>query len=309
MSDLHDIAIVGAGPGGLCAALYCLRAGLSVVLVDRGSPGGQLSNTEAVENYLGIQYMGGPELAAQMAEHVQALGLEVTFAGVDSMTKDSDGFFTLHTDTAPAEVRAKAVIASMGSHPRYLEVPGELEYRTGGVSYCATCDGFFFRGKDVVVIGGGNAAVEEAVYLSKIVKTVTVIHRRDELRAQKVLQDHAFAAPNVSFVWDTVVEEIGGEGGRVTGVNTLNKKTAERGSIPCHGVFIYVGNLPNSELCRGVCDTDENGYVLVDLMMRTSVPGLFAAGDMRVQSVRQIASAVGDGATAACAAIPYVNLL
>jgi len=307
VSELLDVAIIGAGPGGLCAGLYCKRAGLSVAVLDMGLPGGQTNNTEAVENYLGIEYIEGPALAQQMAAHCASIGVGTTYANVQGLARDDDGFFTISTEDEPA--RAKAVIAAMGSHPRYLGVPGEQEYRMGGVSYCATCDGFFYRGKDVVVIGGGSAAVEEAVYLAKIVKSVRVIHRRDQLRAQQVLQDHAFAMPNIRFVWDTIVEEIAGEGGRVKGAKTLNKKTGVQGWEPCDGIFIYVGNLPNSEPLRGVCELDENGYAVVNLMMETSVKGLYAIGDLRVQSVRQIASAVGDGAAAAVAAVAYVNTL
>lgn len=303
----YDVAIIGAGPGGLCAALYCVRAGLETLLLDRGPAGGQINNSEAVENYLGIESLDGPALAAQMAEHCRRLGIEPTYGSVERVTKDDDRLLTVHTDSGP--FRAKAVILATGSHPRYLGVPGEQEYRMGGVSYCATCDGFFYRGKDVVVVGGGDAAVEEAIYLAKIVNSVRVIHRRDQLRAQQILQDHAFAMPNISWLWDTIVEEIAGEAGRVTGVHVLNKKTGERRFEPCHGVFIYVGNLPNSEAVRGLCDMDENGYVIVDRMMATSVPGLYAIGDVRVESVRQIASAVGDGATAACGAVAYVNTL
>jgi len=307
VAELLDVAIIGAGPGGLCAGLYCKRAGLSVAVLDMGLPGGQTNNTEAVENYLGIKYIEGPALAQQMAEHCASIGVETTYANVQRVSRDDEGLFTIATEDEP--IRARAVIASTGSHPRYLGVPGEQEYRMGGVSYCATCDGFFYRGKDVIVIGGGSAAVEEAVYLAKIVNSVRVIHRRDQLRAQQVLQDHAFAMPNIEFVWDTIVEEIVGEGGRVKGVKTLHKKTGERGLEECHGVFIYVGNLPNSEALRSVCELDENGYAVVNLMMETSVKGLYAIGDVRVRSVRQIASAVGDGATAAVAAVAYVNSL
>ncbi len=308
MSELTDVAIVGAGPGGLCAALYCVRAGLSVSLLDKGSPGGQTNNTEAVENYLGLDYVEGPEMAQRMAAHVAKVGVEPTFASIERITRDEDGFFSCHIDGEEPH-RAKCVIVGTGSTPRYLGVPGELEHRMGGVSYCATCDGFFYRGKDVLVVGGGDAAVEEAIYLAKITNSVKVIHRRDQLRAQKVLQDQAFTFANIEFVWDTIVEEIVGENGRVTGVSTFNKKTEARGFLAANGVFIYVGNLPNSQCLQDVAEMDDYGYVIVDRMMRTSVPGLFAIGDMRVESVRQIASAVGDGATAAVAAVSYVNTL
>jgi len=307
MPEVHDVAIVGAGPGGLCAALYCVRAGLSVILLDKGSPGGQTNNTEAVENYLGFDYLEGPALAQRMAEHVAKVGVEPTFASVERIARE-DGLLACHIEGGEP-IRAKSVIVGTGSTPRYLGVPGEREYRMGGVSYCATCDGFFYRGKDVIVVGGGDAAVEEAIYLAKITNSVKVIHRRDQLRAQKVLQDQAFTFENIGFVWDTIVEEIVGENGRVTGVKTFNKKTEERGLLSANGVFIYVGNLPNSQCLQGVVEMDENGYVVVDRLMRTSEPGVFAIGDMRVESVRQITSAVGDGATAAVAAVSYVNTL
>ena len=306
MAELFDVVIVGAGPGGLCAALYCTRAGLTSVILDRGPAGGQINNTEAVENYLGIIHSEGPELAQKMTEHVAALGIEVTYANVEKVTREEDGAFTVHTD-GDDEFRGRACIYCAGSHPRYLGVPGEQEYRTGGVSYCATCDGFFYKGKDVVVVGGGDAAIEESIYLTKIVNTVRCVHRRDELRAQQVLQDRAFEKENFGVTWHSIVEEIVGENGRVTGVRLLNKKTGERTLVSCDGVFIYVGNLPNSEAVRDLVDTDENGYVVVDHLMRSSVPGLYAIGDVRIDSVRQIASAVGDGATAAVAAVAYVN--
>jgi thioredoxin reductase (NADPH) len=306
VSDLYDVAIVGAGPGGLTSALYCVRAGLRVVLLDRGSVGGQINNTEAVENYLGFDNVGGSELAQRMGEHVARLGVEMTYAGIDRVSRDDGKTFACHADDGTVYT-AKATIICTGSHPRYLEVPGEQEYRMGGVSYCATCDGFFYRGKDVAVVGGGNAAVEEAIYLAKICGSVSVIHRRDQLRAQQILQDQAFATPNIRFVWGSVVEEIVGEGGKVSGVRTLHRTTGEQGLLPCQGVFIYVGNLPNSECVRDLVECDENGYVVVDRMMETSQRGCFAIGDVRVESVRQIASAVGDGATAAVAAVSYVN--
>lgn len=308
MPETQDVLILGAGPGGLCSALYCTRAGLSSVLLDRGPAGGQINNTEAVENYLGVDYMEGPEMAQAMAAHVERLGIEVTYGNVEKVTREDDGTFVVHTD-GEDKFHGKACIIGTGSHPRYLGVPGEKEYRMGGVSYCATCDGFFFKDKDVVVVGGGDAAIEESIYLSKIVNSVRCIHRRDELRAQQVLQDRAFEKDNFSVVWDTVVEEIVGENGRVTGVNVLNKKTGETDRLSCDGVFIYIGNLPNSEPVRDLVDTDENGYVIVDHMMQSSVEGLYAIGDVRIESVRQIASAVGDGATAAVAAVAYVNAL
>ncbi len=273
MPEVHDVAIVGAGPGGLCAALYCVRAGLSVILLDKGSPGGQTNNTEAVENYLGFDYLEGPALAQRMAEHVAKVGVEPTFASVERIARE-DGLLACHIEGGEP-IRAKSVIVGTGSTPRYLGVPGEREYRMGGVSYCATCDGFFYRGKDVIVVGGGDAAVEEAIYLAKITNSVKVIHRRDQLRAQKVLQDQAFTFENIGFVWDTIVEEIVGENGRVTGVKTFNKKTEERGLLSANGVFIYVGNLPNSQCLQGVVEMDENGYVVVDRLMRTSEPGVF----------------------------------
>lgn len=305
MPEVHDVLILGAGPGGLTAALYCARAGLSVALLDRGSPGGQINNTEAVENYLGLEFVEGPELAAKMGAHVEGFGVALTWASVESVTH-ADGVFTVHCEGGEEHV-GRAVILGTGSHPRYLGVVGEQEYRMGGVSYCATCDGFFYKGKDVVVIGGGNAAVEEAIYLAKIVNSVTVVHRRDQLRAQQVLQEQAFATPGIRFVWDSVVDEIVGEGGRVTGVRVRNVKTGAEDRLDCQGVFIYVGNLPNNETFRELVETDENGYVIVDLLMQTSLPGCFAIGDVRIASVRQIASAVGDGATAAVAAVTYVN--
>ncbi len=303
MGDVSDVVILGAGPAGLSAAIYAARGGLSLRVLEKLLPGGQVTNTDRVENYLGFpQPIPGGELASRMAEHAARFGINPEMAEALAVRREDD---LLVVKTPEGEVAARTVIVCTGARQRKLGVPGEEELRGGGVSYCATCDGFFFKNQEVVVVGGGDSALEEAIYLSGICKKVRVIHRRDALRAVRALQDEAFSRENIEFVWNTVVEEILGEEGKVRAVRTKNVKTGEVGEIATSAVFIYVGLVPNSDCVKELCELDEAGFVKTDMFMHTSARGVFAAGDVRAGNYRQIAMAVGDGATAATSAIRY----
>lgn len=302
-----DAIIIGAGPAGLAAALYTSRGNLSTLVLEKGPSGGQIALTEAVENYPGFpDPETGPELADRMQRQCEKFGAEVKNATVSEIRVNDDGSFTVIADRK--ELRALTVICSMGADPRKLGVPGEENNVGTGVSYCATCDGAFFRNKKVVVVGGGDAAVEESLFLTRYASSVTIIHRRDQLRATKVLQDRAFKHEKIGFIWDTVVEEIVSEG-VVKAVKLKNVKTGEQSDFSTDGVFIFVGHIPNTSLVKDLVDIDDHNLIKVDLWMRTKIPGLFACGDCRTESSRQMASAVGDGVTAAIAATKYVDEL
>jgi len=301
----YDVIIVGAGPAGLAAGLYTARMDLKTVIVDRGPIGGQLLNTELIEDYPGFESILGSELATKMGDHSRKFGVEVReFDPVAEI--DTDGQDRVVRLESGQELRAKALIMAAGGLPRYLEVPGEKEYWGRGVSYCAVCDGAFFKGEQLAVVGGGDAAVEEGDFLTRYASKVYIIHRRNELRAQPILVDRARANPKIEFIFDAHVKEIAGNG-KVTGVRFEQKgKLAE---LPVGGVFIFVGFVPNSGLLKVHVDHDEAGYILTDRNMQTSVPGIWAVGDVRAQLTKQIATAVGDGTTAAVAAAAYVTSL
>jgi len=298
-----DVIIVGGGPAGLAAGLYAARMDLRTVLVDRGPLGGQLHNTELIEDYPGIESILGPELALKMSEHARKFGLDareyepVTSIGVDGDEKvvilDSGG-----------ELRAPAVIMAAGGLPRKLEVPGEEELAGRGVSYCAVCDGAFFKNEVLAVVGGGDAALEEGDFLTRYASRVHIIHRRDEFRAQPILQDRARANKKIDFILDAKVSEIAGEG-KVASIRY--DRDGEAFELPVGGVFIFVGFTPNSDILKVHVDHDAAGYILTKADMSTSVEGLWAVGDVRAQLTKQIATAVGDGTTAAVAASAYVS--
>ena len=295
-----DIVIIGGGPAGLTAAIYAGRGQLDTVVLERGLPGGQIAQTEEVENDPGFdEAVSGPELAQRMLRQAEKFGARVVMDEVQEVTREDDAFLVRGFE---ATYHAKAVIVATGATPRRLGVPGEDEFYGRGVSTCATCDGFFYRGKHVVVVGGGDAAVEEGGFLTKFAETVTVIHRRDELRANKVAQQRAFANPKMRFVWNTVVDEVLGEDGRVTGVRTRDVVTGATGTIAADGVFIYVGHVPNTDYLRGVVKLRESGYVDVRDEIYTDVEGLFAAGDVSDEVYRQLSTSVGAGTRAAMAA-------
>lgn len=302
----YDIVIVGGGPGGLTAGLYASRANRKTVLIEKFFPGGQIANTEEVEDYPGFELIKGSDLASKMTEHAKHFGLEIVSDEVTEVYSDGDRRIVL---TASNDIyRAKAVIISTGGSPNRLNVPGEREFAGRGVSYCAICDGAFFKDQVIAVAGGGDAAVEEGIFLTKFGSKVHIIHRRGELRAQKVIQKRAFNNPKINFVWDTVVDSINGDS-KVRSLSLRNVKTGEKSTLEVGAIFIFVGFVPNSGISREPLEKDNNGYIVTDSRMETSVKGVFACGDVRSQMVRQITNAVGDGTTAAVAAEKYIEAL
>ena len=296
-----DVVIIGGGPAGLTAGIYAGRGQLDAVILEKGLPGGQIAQTEEVENYPGFdEAVSGPELSQRMVRQAEKFGARIVMEEVEALEGNADlGFLVRGYD---ADYRAKAVILATGANPRRLGVPGEDDFYGRGVSTCATCDGFFYRGRRVVVVGGGDAAVEEGLFLTKFADEVTVVHRRDELRANKASQDRAFANPKMRWVWSTVVEEVLGEDGMVSGVRTKNLTTGETAALPTDGVFVYVGHEPNTAFLDGVVDLRPNGYVDVRDEILTSAEGIFAAGDVADEVYRQLGTSVGAGTRAAMAA-------
>ena len=306
MAKKYDVIVIGAGPGGLTAGLYDSRANLSVLILDRGIYGGQMNNTAEVENYPGFKSILGPDLAEKMYQGATQFGAEYAYGSVEKVEVNGD-LKQVITDSETYE--APVVIIATGSQYRKLGVEGEAEYAGRGVSYCAVCDGAFFKDQPLAVIGGGDSAVEEGVYLAKLASNVNIIHRRDQLRAQKILQERAFANDKIDFTWDTVVTKINGDGQKVTSVSTHNKKTGEDGELKVNGVFIYVGVIPLSEPFKELGITDEQGWIKTDELMQTSLPGVYAIGDVRAKELRQITTAVGDGSIAGQQAFNYLESL
>lgn len=303
----YDIVVVGAGPGGLCAGLYAARAQRKVICLEKYLPGGQIANTEEVEDYIGFDLISGSELAMRMADHAKKFGLEIGSEEVEEIYVDGDE--RVVQCASGTTYRAKAVILATGGSPVKLNVPGEKEYSGRGVSYCAICDGAFFRDQVIAVVGGGDAAVEEAAFLTKFGSKVYVIHRRNELRAQKIIQQRAFDNPKIEFIWDTVIESINGDGKKVSNLSLRNIKSGESSTLDAGACFVFVGFRPNSSLTREELRKDAGGYIITDEKMETSIPGIYACGDVRAQLVRQITNAVGDGTTAAVAAEKYIEAL
>lgn len=299
-TSTHDLIIVGGGPAGLCAAMYAGRGMLDAVLLERGLPGGELLNTELIEDYPGFDSILGRDLAKKMADHAVKFGARIEQANVESIAKTDDGWFDVST-TGGAHYRAPAVLLTAGGTPNKLGIPGEQEYAGRGVSYCAVCDGAFFKGETLAVIGGGDAAVEEADYLTKYASKVYVIHRRDEFRASRLLQERLFANPKIEVVWNKVVREIRGGPQGATELALEDTVSGEASTLPIGGVFVFIGFTPNTGLVRGHFDHDPSGYIMTDTNMQTSIPGLYAAGDLRIQVTRQITTAVGDATTAVIA--------
>jgi thioredoxin reductase (NADPH) len=306
VGERFDVIIVGAGPAGLAAGLYAARMNLRAVLVDQGPPGGQLLNTELIEDYPGFESILGSDLAIRMAEHARNFGLDIReFEPVRDI--DLEGSHTkVVTLESGSELRAPAVILAAGGLPRKLQVPGELEFAGRGVSYCAVCDGAFFRGQELAVVGGGDAALEEGDFLTRYASRVTILHRRDQFRAQPILQARARANPKIQFVLNAQVSEIHGDE-KVGGLRYVQDGVEK--DLPVGGVFIFVGFLPNSQLLKPHVEHEAAGYLVTDRNMQTSIPGIWAVGDVRAQLTKQIATAVGDGTTAAVAASQYVDHL
>jgi thioredoxin reductase (NADPH) len=304
MSKVYDVAIIGGGPAGLAAGLYASRAKMDAVIIEKGKWGGQAATTEELENYPGsMEHPTGPKVMERMKIQAEAFGTEC-------LKEEVTGFdFSEQIKTvklSKGEIKAKTIIYATGAQPMLLGAPGELEFRGKGVSYCATCDADFFTELDVVVIGGGDAAVEEAIYLTKFAEKVTIVHRRDEFRAAKSIVENAMQNDKISVIWNTVVEEIYGDG-IVEGVKMKNTKTGEVSDFRTDGVFVFVGTKPITETIKGLVDMDAKGYIIADEEMRTSVEGVYVAGDVRVKSLRQVITACADGAIAAVNAEKYIE--
>lgn len=303
---MYDLIIIGGGPGGLTAGIYAGRANLKTLVIEKGLPGGQMQNTLEIDNYPGFQRTTGVELSDLMYQHM--LEFEVGFKQAEVRSVELKAEIKKVNLSNGESFLARAVILASGAQPRKLDVPGEQEFAGRGVSYCATCDGAFFRGKKVVVVGGGDSAVEEGIFLTRFASTVSIVHRRNQLRAAPILQARAFANDRINFIWDSVVEEIIGDN-RVTQVKIKNVKTNDMHMVNTDGVFIYVGLLPNTDYLNGTDMLDENGYIETDHRMATKNPGVFAVGDVRNTNLRQIVTAAGDGALAAMSAYYYLESL
>lgn len=301
---MYDLIIIGAGPAGLTAGIYAARGGLKTGIIEMGMPGGQAAATEKIENYPGFpEGIGGYELMDKFHQQAQKYGAEFIFEQVRKLEL-LDRNKKVITDSQTYE--ARAIIIAAGSQPRPLGVPGEDVFHGRGVSYCATCDGAFFKGKKVAVVGGGDAALEEGVYLTKFVDEVTIVHRRTGFRASQILVDRAKNNPKVRFELDTVIEEVLGKE-KVEGVRVRNTKTAITKNLNVDGVFVYVGTQPNDMFLHGELRVDERGYIFTDNLLKTNIPGVFAAGDIRNTTLRQVATAVGDGALAAVEVEKYLS--
>jgi thioredoxin reductase (NADPH) len=301
--ERYEVLIIGGGPAGLTAGLYTSRAGLKSLLVERGIVGGQIINATLVENYPGFpQGISGAELGSLMHQQAVKYGLEIMTAEVTGIARGQP----YNISTTEGDFEATVIIIAAGSEYRKLGVRGEERLLGHGVSYCATCDGFFFRDQEVAVVGGGDTAITDALELTRHVKKVYVIHRRDQLRAGQVLQQRAFAEPKLDFVWNTVVEEVLGDK-VMEELKLHNVKTGQHSTLKVAGVFVAVGLMPNSRNFFNIVDLDDAGYIITDETMATSTPGIFAAGNIRRNSPRQIGAAVGDGVTAAMSAFKYVQ--
>lgn len=299
----YDLIIIGAGPAGLTAGLYASRARLNVLLLEKAVPGGQIIVTDWIENYPGFpEGISGFDLAEKMKENAIKFGLKIETAEVHSLNFDNDVKQVVLKDKT---LSAKSVIIASGASPRKLGI-GEDKFMGKGISFCATCDAPFFKDKTVVAVGGGDTAVQESVYLTKFAKKVYLVHRRDELRAEKILQERAFSNDKIEIVWDTVVTGVSGLFG-IENVHIKNVKTNEESTIQANGCFIWVGILPNTSFLNDAVKTDEFGFIFADQKMETSVPGVFAVGDVRTTPLRQVSTAVGDGAIGAVSAEHYIE--
>ncbi|GAB3801363.1 thioredoxin-disulfide reductase [Virgibacillus kimchii] len=303
---MYDVIIAGAGPAGMTAAVYASRANLDTLMIERGIPGGQMANTEDVENYPGYDHILGPDLSNKMFEHAKKFGAEYAYGDIKEVI-DNGNYKTVIA--GQKEYKTRALIITTGAQYKKLGIPGEEELGGRGVSYCAVCDGAFFKERHLIVVGGGDSAVEEGIYLTRFADKVTVVHRRDELRAQKILQDRAFDNSKIDFIWDTVVKKINEKDGKVGSVTLHNNKTGNEYDHEIDGVFVYIGMVPLNEPFLSLGITNDEGYIPTNEYMETNIKGIFAAGDIREKSLRQIVTATGDGSIAAESAIKYVENL
>lgn len=306
--NIYDLTIIGGGPAGLTAGIYGARAGLKTVILEKLVPGGQVVTTDVVENYPGFpEPISGYEVIEKMVEQATRFGVEIQSREVVGI-KTSGGNSYKTITLSDGSISAMAVIVATGAEHRRLGIPGENRFWGRGVSCCATCDGMFYKDKEVIVVGGGDTAVKEALFLTKFASKVTLVHRRDRLRATKILQDRILANDKVKYAWESVVEEIMGDD-KVEAVRLKSVKDGKGNILECNGVFVFVGFIPNTEFLKGIVNMDERGYIIADENMATSVPGVFACGDARKKLLRQIITACGEGATAAYAAEIYIENL
>jgi len=304
--ETFDVIIVGGGPAGLAAGLYCNRAALKTVLLEKGLLGGQIAISKEVENYPGVEGITGFDLAEKLVHHAQSFGLRIVQQEIAAVNA-GPGLHSVRLSNGDL-LDAIALILALGGTARKLGIPGEAEYLGSGVSYCATCDGFFFRDKTVVVVGGGDTAVEEALYLSRLAKKVFLVHRKNTLRASQILQGRLLTRPGIEIIWDTIITEIRGNGNTVEAVSLENVVTGAKGELATEGVFIFIGYSPNNLLIPPGIRINELGFVITNDKCETSVPGIFAAGDIRQKFANQIVVAAADGCIAALAAAHYVEV-
>ncbi|WP_042476555.1 thioredoxin-disulfide reductase [Bacillus ndiopicus] len=303
---IYDVVIIGAGPAGMTAAVYASRANLSTLMIERGIPGGQMANTEEVENYPGFDHILGPELSTKMFEHAKKFGAEYAYGDVTEII-DGEQYKTIIS--GKKEYKTRSIIITTGAEYKKMGIPGEQELGGRGVSYCAVCDGAFFKQKNLIVVGGGDSAVEEGVYLTRFAEKVTIVHRRDKLRAQKILQDRAFANEKVDFIWNATVKEINEDNGKVGSVTLVSTVDGTETNVKTDGVFVYIGMVPLTAPFAHLNILNEAGYVVTNEKMETAVPGIFAAGDVRDKMLRQIVTATGDGSIAAQSAQHFIEEL
>jgi thioredoxin reductase (NADPH) len=303
---IYDVIIIGAGPAGMTAAVYTSRGNLSTLMLERGIPGGQMANTEEIENYPGFEHILGPDLSTKMFDHAKKFGAEYAYGDVTDVI-DGESYKTIVV--GDKEYKARAIIITTGAEYKKMGIPGEAELTGRGVSYCAVCDGAFFRKKELVVVGGGDSAVEEGTYLTRFADKVTIVHRRDELRAQKILQDRAFANDKIEFIWNSSVKEVNALNGKVGSVTLVSTVDGSEKVFEADGMFVYIGMDPLTAPFAKLGILDENGYVATNEIMETSVPGIYAAGDVREKLLRQVVTATGDGSIAAQAVQKYVEEL
>ncbi|WP_262614651.1 thioredoxin-disulfide reductase [Staphylococcus sp. IVB6246] len=302
----YDVAILGAGPAGMTAAVYASRANLNTVMIERGMPGGQMVNTEEVENFPGFEMISGPDLSNKMFDHAKKFGADYQYEDIRGI-EDKGDYKVI--DLGSSKVEAKAVIIATGAVHKKMGVPGEEALGGRGVSYCAVCDGAFFKNRHVYVIGGGDSAIEEGTYLTKFADKVTIVHRRDELRAQKILQDRAFKNEKIDFIWNHTLKSVNAIDGKVGSLTLVSTVDISEQTVDADGLFIYIGTKPNTEAFVDLGITNETGYIVANDDMSTNIKGIFVAGDVREKGLRQIVTATGDGSIAAQSAISYIEAL
>ncbi|UXS75174.1 thioredoxin-disulfide reductase [Staphylococcus chromogenes] len=302
----YDVAIIGAGPAGMTASVYASRANLDTVMIERGMPGGQMANTEEVENFPGFEMISGPDLSSKMFEHAKKFGAEYQYGDIKRI-EDKGDYKVI--DLGSSQVEATAVIIATGAEYKKIGVPGESELGGRGVSYCAVCDGAFFKNKNVYVIGGGDSAVEEGTFLTKFADKVTIVHRRDKLRAQKILQDRAFKNEKIDFIWNHTLKSVNEENGKVGSLTLVSTVDGSEQTVEADGLFVYIGMKPLTQPFENLEITNDAGYIVANPDMSTAVKGIYVAGDVREKGLRQIVTATSDGSIAAQSVQEYIETL